>query len=221
MDHDAVLFDMDGVLLRGAHTPREVYAEATREAFAALGVESPDETAVDAFVSPAPRAALAARCAEHGVRLPDLWAEREARASRIENERIGTTERTLYDDVEELEALAERAALGVVSNNRHATVEHVVDAFDLDGLLSVAHGREPTLDGYARRKPDPYLVERAIAELDAETPLYVGDRAKDVVAAEGAGADAALLVRPDRERPTGVSPRHEVTNLTELREALL
>ncbi|WP_101294979.1 HAD family hydrolase [Halegenticoccus soli] len=107
--------------------------------------------------------------------------------------------------------------LAVVSNNQHATVEHILDVFGLDDLFSVAYGREPTIEGFRRRKPEPYYLELAVSELGAENALYVGDSNVDVLAADRAGVDVAFIRRPHRaEYELVAEPTYEIETLEEL-----
>ncbi|MFB6136586.1 MAG: HAD family hydrolase [Halobacteriaceae archaeon] len=222
MTYDAVVFDMDGVLVTGRHTDPAVYEAAVEAALAERGVAADaDGETVSTLAKPDGAEQFRAACADLGVPADELWAEREARASELENERIAAGERALYDDVDALEDLPADRALGVVSNNRHATVEFVVDHFGLD-RFGAAYGRDPTLEGFRRLKPDPHYVERALADLGA-TPsaaLYVGDRRTDVQAAYNAGCDAALLDRPDVVPGEGPDPTHRVDSLADLRALL-
>ena len=127
MGYDAVVFDMDGVLLTGYHTPRWVYREAVADALAALGVagEVP-ETLAD----PGDSAAFRAACADLGVDPDSVWRHRERGADERETELVARGEWTLFDDVDALDDLE---CVGVVSNNRQGTVSFVVDYFDSEG----------------------------------------------------------------------------------------
>ena len=62
-------------------------------------------------------------------------------------------------------------------------------------------------DGCACRKPAPFLVRQAAAELgvDPADCVVIGDIGSDVAAAHAAGARAVLV--PDRRRPGPGRPR--------------
>lgn len=107
--------------------------------------------------------------------------------------------------------------LGVVSNNQHRTVEHVVAECDLGDLFETWYGRHPTLDGMARRKPDPSYLEHAIEDLGTREVLYVGDSNVDIEAAAEAGVDSAFVRRPHREGyDLRREPTHRIDGLDEL-----
>jgi HAD superfamily hydrolase (TIGR01509 family) len=211
VSYDAVVFDMDGVLLTGYHTPREVYREAAAVALAEQGVEAP---VPDDFVDPGGVENFRRACEELGVDAETLWTARERGADERENALIAAGERPLFGDVDALADLD--VPLGIVSNNRQATVEFAVEHFSLP--VGAARGRDPTLAGYERMKPDPYYLEAVLAELGVapDRSLFVGDRRSDVRTGHAAGTDAALLVR-DGDVPSGEpDPEHRIRSLAAL-----
>lgn len=193
--YDAVLFDMDGVLLQGPATPASVYANAADDAIAEFGLDLPegerqilrkynfDEQFAD-------------RCRELDVDPDRFWQTRERFASERANERLDAGRREPYSDTSIVTELP--IPLGIVSNNRHRTVEFVANSL-FSGQFDVAIGREPTPEGFHRRKPESYYLERAVGELDIERALYVGDRGSDLEAARAAGLDG-VFVRRDHNR---------------------
>lgn len=218
--YDALLFDMDGVLLDGRGTDPAVYDEATRAVFADAGVTDPAGLVLDHHDGG--HRDIVAAAEAHDLDPADLWAAREARASDLEHERIRAGERAPFDDVSALHDLAESHAIAVVSNNRHATVEFVADWAEIVDAVSVVRGRSPTVEDYERQKPDPYYLHEALDDLGVDDPgrtLYVGDRETDVVAAERAGMDSAFLRRSHNlESELGREPTYEIESLTELLE---
>lgn len=212
-----ILFDVDGVVLRPHPNTPEVYAEGVSRAFETWG-RSPSEEDLLAFVRDVTVERMRETCARHGLDLADFWPERERQVSAFQRELIRREERALYEDVAVLRQLAADRPLGFVSNNQQATIEFLLEHFGLDSHVDVAYGREPTLEGFERTKPDPHYVELALEELGTETALYVGDRLTDVRAADRAGLDSVLLRRTDATRPLrgDVAPDHEITTLSEL-----
>jgi HAD superfamily hydrolase (TIGR01549 family) len=209
--YDAVVFDNDGVLTHP--TPMDVLRNALREAFAEFDAEV---TPADVAALPPTGGpdALRGLCERHGVDPAALWTRREARAAEAQRAAMVSGEKPLYDDVAALRDLS--VPLGVVSNNQHATVQHVLSVFDVGDLFATAHGRDPTVEGFERRKPSPHYLERALADLDVDPArtLYVGDSTVDVQAAAAVGADAAFVRRPHREGyDVGATPTHEVRTL--------
>ena len=214
--YEVVLFDMDGVVLEGRGTDPAVRSHALddvlddRELTVPSSLREPLER--DAYDD-----AFRSACAELGVDPGPLFRAREARSARRAVERLAAGARRLHRDVAVLDALADRATLGLVSNNYHPTVEFVVDHFRLDAFAFV-RGRDPGPDGYRRRKPDPHYLESALDALDATGGIYVGDRATDVIAAERAGIDSAFLRRDhNAARELDVEPTVEIESLRDLR----
>lgn len=209
-----ILFDMDGVLLEGTGTDPAIYAAAADDAIADLDLD------------PTPEQRRDLRRHEHGAVLdhaddlgvdPDaFWALTDDHASRRSHDRIAAGERGLYDDVGVVREVAAEATLGIVSNNRHETVEFVVDHFDLP--FTAARGRAPSIEGSRRRKPDPHYIERTLAELGDDRGIYVGDRETDVRAARAVGLDAAYLRRPhNQDDPLPEGAEYELSSLEDLR----
>lgn len=230
MSYDAIVFDMDGVLLTGYHTDPAVYREAVREALldfeaasmdrADMSVESADMLVdlADAFVDPADSGPVRQACDALEVPADAFWAYREHAATVIENQDIAAGEREPFPDTTVLASLDPAAGIGVVSNNRHGTVRFVVEHFGWSAHVDAVQGRHPTLDGYDRMKPDPYYLDRALDSLGAEpgATLYVGDRRSDVETADRAGTDVALLARDGAAPDAPPDPTYIVESLEEL-----
>lgn len=193
--YDTVLFDMDGILLEGRGTHPEVYRRAARDALAELGLVDPPETAATTLGAVRYDESMADVCADLGVDRDDFWAARERHASRRTNERIRTGDRGVFDDVDALADLSDGTRLGLVSNNRQATVDFVAERVVAEETFEVAIGRAPTIADYNRRKPEPEFIETGLETMTVDDALYVGDRETDVIAAERAGIDAALVQR--------------------------
>jgi phosphoglycolate phosphatase-like HAD superfamily hydrolase len=106
-----------------------------------------------------------------------------------------------------------------VSNNHHSTIAFVLDFFDLRSLFETYYGREKTIESLRVKKPNPHYIERALADLDSESALYVGDSESDVIAAHDAGIDSAFVRRPhSRTVDLSTDPTYEVQSLYELPE---
>ena len=214
-DYDAVVFDNDGVLIE--LTDERLLAEAVQEAFAAFDVAVDEQRALEMVSRDDPPDEAFER--EIGVDPEAFWQRREANASAVQREAIRRGEKALYDDVAALESLDHR--LGVVSNNQHETIEFILDHHGLDEHFETVYGREPTLAGARRKKPNPSYIEQALDDLGTRSALYVGDSEKDVVAAHRAGIDAAFLRRDHRaDLELDVTPTHEVRDLRELADRL-
>lgn len=189
--YEAILFDMDGVLLQGVTTLPEVYRTAAHDALSEFDREVPAEK-LPRLEKYTYDDQMVACCRDAGIDPERFWEARENYASERANSLLAEGSREPFPDTKLLPELS--PVLGVVSNNRDATVRFVAEQL-LPGEFAVAMGREPTVEGFQRRKPDSYYIERALSELDIERALYVGDRQSDVEAAYAAGIDAAFLRR--------------------------
>ncbi|MFW6383959.1 MAG: HAD family hydrolase [Halodesulfurarchaeum sp.] len=210
MAYDALILDNDGVIV--TPTPAAVWQSVNWLAFWDNGAH-PGTKHVIGLDRRDPHE-IRAIAAEYGIDPETLWRDRERHAVREQREAIRAGHKQRYDDVEALPASLD---IGIVSNNQHGTVEFIVDFFGLGDRVDSYYGRDPDLTGFSRRKPDPHYLERAIEDLDASNPLFVGDSNADLGAAAAAGIDAAFLRRPHREGYTlEYEPTYEVKNLREV-----
>jgi HAD superfamily hydrolase (TIGR01549 family) len=216
--YDAVVFDNDGVLVE--LTPMDTLRAAVRDAFDDVGVADPDQRLVELAADHEDLDALDAVESTHGVSLDKFWAARERRATEHQQALVRDGGKPAYDDLHRITELD--AALGVVSNNQQATVDTIVDHYDLREAVGTVYGREPTVAGARRRKPDTHYLDRALADLGTTDALYVGDSEKDVVTAQQAGIDAAFLRRPHRSGlELSVTPTYEFESLDALVDRLV
>ncbi|WP_049926163.1 HAD family hydrolase [Halopiger goleimassiliensis] len=199
-----VLFDMDGVILEGPGTVPGTYADAADAALADLGVDP----------TPAQRDSLRQHglegvrdcCTALGIDPDEFWRRKERHASVRTHDRLRSGERGRYEDSDVIHDVTERTTTALVSNNRHETTTFVAEFYDFP--FDAVRGRDPTLEGFRRRKPDPYYLERTLADLGLEDGIYVGDKPKDVVAGREAGLETAFVRRPhnrDVELPEGTT----------------
>jgi phosphoglycolate phosphatase len=164
-DYDAVVYDLDGTLVRldvdwGA-VEREVEA-ALREAGA-----DPAEYDMWGMLDAAEDAGV-------GGHVHDLIAA---------HERDGAAAATRLPAADDLPL---DVPVGVCSLNCEAACRAALDDHGLTEFVDVVAGR----DTVPARKPDPRALEWVLAELGvpAERALFVGDSASDEVTAERAGA---------------------------------
>jgi HAD superfamily hydrolase (TIGR01549 family) len=210
--YEAILFDMDGVLIQGRATLPSVYAEAADDALDELGADVPP-TERAPFRQPQFDERMARCCREAGLDPGAFWTTRERFATERATDHIGSDPRAPFEDTAVLADVP--GPLGVVSNNRGGTVEYVAAEL-FPGRFEVAVGRDPTLEGYRRRKPEPDYIERALDALGVDHALYIGDRPKDLTAARRAGIDGAFLRRPFNRDVTLEDPAPELDGLADL-----
>ena len=208
-----ILFDMDGVLIEGPRTDPQVYADASDAALAELDAEPTPSQRRDFRNHDVER--IRTHCEDLGIDPARFWKLKETHASSGTHDRLRSGERGIYDDVDAIRELSDRTTTGLVTNNRHETAAFVAEFVGID--FDVVRGREPTLEGYERRKPDPYYLEEALADLGVSDGLYVGDSPKDIVAGQAAGLETAFLRRShNRERECPLNATYELESVTEV-----
>jgi HAD superfamily hydrolase (TIGR01549 family) len=213
MGYDAVLFDHDGVLVDLTSTA--THREGARAAFAAVGVDDPDDEDVEATSIGVTPELLQDVCERYDVDPREFWYQRDTVTAHGQYEEMRAGEKGPYDDLDVLDDFP--VPLGVVSSNQRMTVAFSLSYFDVEHHFETLEARDPTVTSLARKKPDPYYVRRALADLDATDALFVGDSETDVEAADRAGIDSAFLRRPHRaETELTTSPDYEIDGLDEL-----
>jgi len=213
MSYEAVLFDNDGVLVEPIG--RAVLRRATWEAFDALGVTDPDDDDVERLSIGVTPDLLADVCAVYDLDPEQFWRARDYHSSHAQRAELRAGRAALYDDFDAIRDID--APRGIVSSNQQDTVEFMHDFFATRDLFQTAYGRDPTLESLARKKPDPHYLHRALADLQVESALFVGDSESDVLAAKNAGLDAAFVRRPHRESyDLSVTPTYELDGLVDL-----
>jgi HAD superfamily hydrolase (TIGR01549 family) len=213
MSYDAIVFDVDGVLVEPAD--RATLEEGVRRTFQSLDVPTPADEHVSAMAIHVTVDAVRSVCETYDLDPDAFWRERDRRSSEVQREAIRAGYKPLYDDVEVLDRLDHPK--GLVSANQQATIDFVLEYFEFDGTFQTAYGREPGLAGLRRKKPDPHYLHRALSDLDADDALFVGDSESDVEAAHRAGVDAAFVRRPHRDDyELEPDPEYEVETLRAL-----
>ncbi|MFP4632270.1 MAG: HAD family hydrolase [Halobacteriales archaeon] len=210
--YDSVVLDFDGVLVEP--TRPEVAYGAVERAFEQHGI-SLERSEVERLVSVSADG-LRELCRRHDVGADAVWSTRERHVAEAQKQAYDDGLKPAYPDLEALDSLDGRA-VAIASNNQRETVEYVVRELGISERVETVVAREPTLEDLERKKPRPDFVERATEALDAENPVYVGDREKDVVAARRAGVDS-VFVRRSHNRSLEVEATHETRSLHDVVE---
>jgi HAD superfamily hydrolase (TIGR01549 family) len=210
---DAVLFDNDGVLVDPPAD--ETKRAAARDAFREVGVETPATDHLDAIIGSVTPDLLHEVAAAYDLDPGELWDARERHDERSQFEQFEAGARSTYEDVGVVSELDHPR--GIVSSNHHSTVAFILDYFDLGGAFDTYYGRPMTIESLTLKKPNPYYLDRALADLDATSGVYIGDSESDVVAAHRAGLDSVFLRREhNRGLELSVEPTYEVESLDAL-----
>ena len=114
--------------------------------------------------------------------------------------------------VEALEELKRRYVVGIVSNKPHDVVVDLCKRF-FPGCYAL--GEQAQL---RPRKPAPDMVKKALADLGADSCLYVGDTEIDVETGKNAGATCLCVLWGfrDRDQLEAVGARHFCENTADL-----
>ncbi|AGN01635.1 haloacid dehalogenase superfamily enzyme, subfamily IA [Salinarchaeum sp. Harcht-Bsk1] len=216
MGYDAVVFDNDGVLVEP--TDWDVIRAAIREAFNEVGVVEPADEHVERLIGVTVDDVHAVADA-YDLDPHELWEARDTAGSRHQSELVRNGGKSLFPDVAALSRISR--PMGVVSNNQHATVETIVDHYELEEHFDVVYGRQPTIEDVANKKPEPFYLNKALDEIGVEDAIYVGDSVKDIEVARRVGVDAAFVRRSHND---GVElphePELEVSDLERLADAI-
>lgn len=214
--YDAVLFDMDGVLVEP--TDPDTAREAIHRAFADFDVDAAEQDVDDLLNVDAD--GVHRVCRRHGLDADDFWRARERRIQEAQTRAFDDGGKQTYPDVDAVHDLAGHR-LALVSNNQQPTVDHVVDGLGFDGRFEAVRGRGPRVDDLSRKKPSPDNIERTLSELDVDDAVYIGDREKDVVAAGRADVDSALVRRDhNTDLEPSTEPTYDLDGLDEVTELL-
>lgn len=217
MRYDAVLFDNDGVLTH--LTELSVLRRAVWAAFEEAGIEDPDADDVEELLVGVDPDRLQEFGTAYDVDPETFWRLRDEYATRYQQDEIVAGNKPLYEDFDAVLDLP--LPRGIVSSNQHPTIEKIVEHFDLGEHFQTYYGREMSIEGLYRKKPATYYIDRAVDDLGASNPIYVGDSESDVVAAANAGMDSVFIRRPHRKDwELSVEPTAEITSLRELPSVL-
>jgi len=104
-------------------------------------------------------------------------------------------------------------ALGLCTNKPEQPSQVVLEEFALAPFFSsVVCG-----DRLATRKPDPEMLQLAMAELAVDNCLFVGDSEVDVATAKAAGVPIALFTKGYRQTPVAeLAPEFHFDNFADL-----
>jgi len=211
--YDTVVFDNDGVLV--GRTSFDVLRAATEETFALFDVTDPDPDHVEDMTIGATPKQVNFICDVYDMNPDIFWRTRDRQLSLAQQEEARAGRKTPYDDIHELHDLD--VDMGIVSSNQQETVDFLLEHFEVGEHFQTAYGREATIESLTHRKPNSHYIDKALADLDADSALFVGDNESDIRAANNAGIDSAFIRRPHRRNwDLNVWPTWEIQELSDL-----
>lgn len=181
------LFDLDGTLIDTAPD----LMRALNHALGKAGIAPVDDQLTRHWVGHGVRAMLRAAFAHHGAQCsPARFDALEAACVDYYRAHIADYSKPYPAVVETLDALAEHAALAVVTNKLAALSERLLDALNLRRFFRVVVGRDTAANPKPAAEPALYACERlGVAPAEA---LFVGDSETDVACARAAGCPVVV-----------------------------
>lgn len=215
-EYDGLVLDYDGVLVTvlGGEARLQAVYRLAHEEFRDGGLV-PDEGAIERLAHSISLDEVHSLGDRLDAAPEALWRARDDVLATVFEDAARTGAKRLYPDVA---ALADvEVPMGIASNNQRRVIEFSLDEFDLRDRFETVHARDPDLDSLKLKKPDPVFLERAQADLGVSSPLYVGDKQKDVIAARRAGMDVAFIRRDhNHDHRLEYEPTYEVRSLEEV-----
>lgn len=213
--YDSLLLDFDGVLVTVLDRERRLAAcwDAVVGGFSTnIALDRETVTTLSHSVSPDRVQSMSYQL---DVAPETLWQLRDDLLERVLTDAAAKGRKRPYPDVAALAKLD--VPLGIASNNQRRIVEYILDEYEFREQFETVHAREPRLESLQHKKPEPTLLERAHEDIEGSNPLYVGDKQKDIIAANRAGMDAAFVRRDhNSDRALNPVPTHEITSLDDL-----
>jgi len=218
MSFNAVVFDMDGVLL-DSMSEDEWKWNAVRKVIRSKGVDadSLDKNTLGAIMGDQGYKKCIKACDNLGLSPKKVWTEVAQETTLKRRQKISDGDITLFDGARNLigDLHQEDIKMGIISNAPEDAVQATIEEFDLKKYVHFYMGVRSFEDLQAR-KPNPNHLEIAKIEIKRSPILYIGDAESDVIAANRADMKSAWLKRGHIEGD--VQPDYSINSLQKLKE---
>lgn len=215
--YDAVIFDMDGVILDSGLNDFQWMDEIRMKKAAELGYDYSKNDAVQ-IVQSTEVSQLEELMDRKGMTLKEV----EEIEHRVQNAKISLIEHgaiRLFSETERILSEIDRP-VGLATNSPRKTAKFTLRYFGINDYFNSFEALPLNdLRGYVKRKkPHAYMLEEVIDDLNAENPVMVGDTSADIGAAKNAGIDSVLV--QSYSDGDHLNPTYKIRNLAELKSVL-
>lgn len=217
MKYDAVIFDMDGVILDSGLNDFQWMDQIRMKKATEMGYNYSKDDAIQ-IVQSTDISQLEELMDRKGMNLNEV----EEIEHRVQNAKISLIEHgaiRLFSETEHILQEIDRP-VGLATNSPEKTAKFTLRYFGINDYFDSFEALPLTdLRDYVRKKkPHPFMLEKIQRNLGVENPVMVGDSGSDIKAAMNAGFDSVLVQSySDGEH---LNPTHKIRNLAELKSIL-